>query len=90
MQKKSRPDRWAMEQETIDEIKSWVRMGFYSSDELFEIFCEEMYEPGELNEQEVGEAIESELSRLMVEQNQWPVETDCDRLAVVLKNLNSS
>jgi Domain of unknown function (DUF6891) len=78
-----------MEQETRDEIRTWVRMGFHSAEELREIFCEEMYEPGELDEDEVVKAIEADRSELLAEQKSWPARTDCDKLDEVFEALNA-
>lgn len=48
-------------QEVQQEIEGLVRTGFYNKDRLVEIFCEEMYEPGELSEEEVAKEIEQSL-----------------------------
>ena len=78
-----------MKQETRDEITAWVRMGFYSEDTLREIFCEEMYAPGELDENDVTEAIRADLAKVRADQEEWPGETDCDRLDRVFEALNA-
>ena len=46
--------------EALDEIAVLVRTGFHDKDRLIEIFCEEMYAPGELDPAEVSVAIEEE------------------------------
>ena len=46
--------------ETQGEIRDLVRAGFYSEDDLVRIFCEEKYEPGELDEGEVSRAVARE------------------------------
>lgn len=45
-------------QEVRQEIDGLVRSGFYDKSRLVEIFCEEMYEPGELSEEEVANEID--------------------------------
>lgn len=72
------------------EIRSWVRTGFYDQDELMEIFTEELYEPGELDEDQVRHIIETELAKIKTEQKSWPAVTDVDKLEEVFEQLNQS
>ncbi|MDF7801061.1 hypothetical protein P4C99_16410 [Pontiellaceae bacterium B1224] len=78
-----------MDEEIEEEITLWVRMGFNSSEELLEIFCEEMYEPDELDEKEVKTTIRLVREQILLEQVNWPTRTDCDRLDSVFDRLNS-
>jgi hypothetical protein len=66
--------------ETVDDIRTLVRSGFYDKEELVTVFCEERYEPGELSPDEVSAALDCEFERLDIEKEAWPAETDCDRL----------
>jgi hypothetical protein len=75
--------------ETREEISVLVRSGFYGKQRLMEIFCEEMYEPGELREDEVSAEIDAAMSQLEKEMAGWPPITDCDRLDSVFQALNA-
>jgi hypothetical protein len=75
--------------ELLKHINEKVREGFQAKEDLMVAFCEEMYEPGELDEDEVSAAIDAAFERLAAEQLSWPVVTDCDRLDQVFANLNS-
>ena len=76
-----------MDDEAKGEIRECVRTGFYSQEEVVTQFCEERYEPGELDEKEVKEMVAREIAALREEQQSWPTETDCDRLSQVLEAL---
>lgn len=67
-------------EETKAEIAVLVRSAFYDKTRLMEILCEEMYEPGELEQSEVSAAIDAELLKWSEEKKEWPKITDCDRL----------
>ena len=69
-----------MEESIKYEIKTWVQMAFYSKKELIEIFCEEMYEPDELNKHDVEQIIDDEIQKIKREQQTWPQRTDFDKL----------
>lgn len=75
--------------EVQEEIDGMVRSGFYDKSRLIEIFCEEMYEPGELAEEEVTSEIDHAFSRLAAEMVSWPPITDCDKLDTVFRKLNN-
>jgi hypothetical protein len=62
------------------EIARFVRAGFYDKERLLEIFCVEMYAPGELAEESVAAAIEIAQLAHARDQQTWPDTTDCDRL----------
>ena len=74
--------------ETQDEIKAMVRGGFEEHDRIVEIFCEEMYAPGELAPQEVEAAVAAAIRELESEKASWPAITDCDKLDAVFEALN--
>lgn len=66
--------------EAKEEIGVLVRSGFYDKERLIDIICEEMYEPGELEPNEVSSIIDAETEKLAKEKKGWPAVTDCDRL----------
>src|SRR5262249_28094424 len=66
--------------ETIAEIRAQVRCGCYDKERLMAVFCEEMYEPGELSPGEVSDALDREFQQFEFEKASWPPVTDCDRL----------
>ena len=78
----------SLNQETINEIRSVVRGGFEERDRIIEIFREEMYAPGELNEREIELAVDAEIKAHEADQATWPTNTDCDRLDAVFAQLN--
>jgi len=69
-----------LDPETVEEIATMVRAGFYDHEPLLEIFYEEMYAPGDLDLDEVSVAIADETAKLQLEKESWPAVTDCDRL----------
>jgi len=73
--------------ETQDEIKAMVRGGFEEHDRIVEIFCEEMYAPGELAPQEVETAVAAAIRELESEKASWRAITDCDKLDAVFEAL---
>ena len=74
--------------ETKEEIAAFVRLAFLDEDRLIEIFCEEMYEPGELEPSEVSAAIDLELTKWKEEKKSWPKVTDWDRLDAAFAAIN--
>jgi hypothetical protein len=66
--------------DVIEEIAVLIRTGFYDKDRLMEIVCEELYEPGELDADEVSAAIDAQHTEWLSEKKGWPARTDCDRL----------
>ena len=75
--------------EVLDEIDGLVRGGFEERDRIIAIFCEEMYEPGELDETEVTVAVDAAIASLDRDKARWPSVTDCDRLDRVFAALNA-
>lgn len=74
--------------ETREEISALVRSGFYNKDRLMDIFCEEMYAPGELEPNDVSVALDSEFTKWEAEKHTWPDVTDCDRLDSAFAAMN--
>ena len=74
---------------TSDEIQMCVRSGFYAPEDIVTQFCEERYEPGELDADAVEEAVANAFKALREEQKSWPRETDCDRLSQAFQALNA-
>ena len=79
----------AMAPETLEQISTLVRSGFYLKEIVMEILCEEMYAPGELDPAEVSSVLDTELQKLSTEEASWPDVTDCDRLDIVFAALNA-
>ena len=77
-----------LDEEISLEIRRLVRGGFDDRDEIITICCEEMYEPGELDQQEVEAVVDAEFIAVAREQQNWPAVTDCDRLDAVFARLN--
>jgi hypothetical protein len=77
----------SLNSETLSEIAAVVRGGFEERDSIVEIFCEEMYEPGELDPADVQAAVEQAFSSLEAEKATWPQVTDCDKLDSVFSAL---
>jgi uncharacterized protein DUF6891 len=75
--------------EAKEAITLLVRSGFYEPDEVIEIVCEEMYEPGQVAEADVTAAVEAESEAWEDEKKRWPAVTDCDKLDQVFENLNA-
>jgi hypothetical protein len=69
-----------VEAETLEEVATLVRTGCYSRERLEEIFLEEMYAPGDLDPDEVAEALDRAIDAFAREREGWPEVTDCDRL----------
>jgi hypothetical protein len=74
--------------DTLGEIDAEVRGGFETRERIIEIFCGEMYAPGELDPAEVEAAVDSAIAAHKAEQTTWPAVTDCDRLDGVFDALN--
>ena len=74
--------------ELREEIRTLVRTGFHSAEDIAEIVGEELYEPGTHDAQKVAKIVASEFAALRQEQESWPRETDCDRLDQVFAALN--
>src|SRR4051794_32529957 len=76
-----------LSQATLREIRAQVRGGFEDRGRILEIFCEEMYAPGELDPAEVEAAIDDARAAYEAEKAGWPEVTDCDRLDAVFASL---
>ncbi|MEM9540723.1 MAG: hypothetical protein AAGA60_14615 [Cyanobacteria bacterium P01_E01_bin.42] len=74
--------------ETLNEISALVRSGFYDKGYLMNIFCEEMYAPGELETKDVSTALDVEFVKWETEKQTWPDITDCDRLDAAFTAMN--
>jgi hypothetical protein len=66
--------------EVLREIDGFVRGGFEERERIIEILCEEMHEPGELDEAEVTIAVDAAFASLEKDKATWPSMTDCDKL----------
>jgi hypothetical protein len=77
-----------LSKETLQEIETQVRGGFEERQRIIEIFCEEMYAPGELDPAEVKAAVAAACAAREAEKSTWPEVTDCDRLDAVFEALN--
>lgn len=73
--------------EHLQEVALHIRGGFDDRDRVVEAFCEEIYEPGELDPEEVEAAVDAAFARLEAEKAGWPEVTDCDRLDAVFAAL---
>lgn len=74
--------------DTLKEIEAQVRGGFEDRERIIEIFCEEMYAPGELDSTEVEAAVNKAISDHEAAKRNWPEVTDCDRLNTVFDAIN--
>ncbi len=77
-----------LEPEIIEEISVFVRSGFYDKNVIGNIFCEEVYAPGELDPDAVSAAIDTEFSKWESDKPTWPSVTDCDRLDAAFAAMN--
>ena len=75
--------------EVVSEIDLFVRGGFEDRDRIIEIVTEEMYEPGELNAEEVEAAVDAATAAHERQKASWPPVTDCDKLDSVFASLSS-
>lgn len=66
--------------EVQDEITVLVHGGFEDASRIVEIIVDEMYEPGELDEDEVQVFVDQCFAAWELAKRQWPRVTDCDRL----------
>lgn len=71
------------------EIANFVRTGFYDAEEIVEILTEEMYDPEEVDPDEVLSQVEKEFEKLEQEKSTWSAVTDCDRLENVFISLRA-
>ncbi|PQO46639.1 DUF6891 domain-containing protein [Blastopirellula marina] len=77
-----------LDAEVLEAIDVLVDSGFWDANRILEIVCEEMYAPGELDEDAVGDAIAASFAQWKTSQQDWPDVTDCDRLDLAFANLN--
>lgn len=77
-----------LDSEVIEEIDVLVRSAFWDRDRILEIICEELYAPGDLDENAVSPVIASSIEKWRTSQAQWPEVTDCDRLDQAFAKLN--
>lgn len=77
-----------MNDDVLQEIRKFVRMGVHSEDRIREIFCGERYSPGELDPKAVEKALQEALAAHQREQESWPDVTDVTRLRDVFDTLN--
>jgi hypothetical protein len=77
-----------LDEQTIETIDVLVRSAFYGHDEIVEMLCEELYAPGELDEEAVSRATTASIENWRASQASWPAVTDCDRLDRAFARLN--
>lgn len=77
-----------LEPETIAQIGIWVRSSLHNKRRMMQLFCEEMYAPGELDPDEVSAAIDAEFAKWWDEKQKYPEVTDCDRLDQAFDSMN--
>ena len=78
----------ALDSTVIEEIDVLVRSAFWDADRMRDIMCEELYEPGDLDEDAVSNAIAFSIVQWQSSQIEWPEVTDCDRLDKAFEKLN--
>lgn len=54
------------------DVAPLVRAGFFARDRVVEIVCEELYEPGEVDPDQVDAAVTAAIARLETEKATWP------------------
>ena len=69
-------------------IKKFVRMGCYSSSDIAEIICQDIFDEYDLDMDEIEAAIDEEIRQKRLEEANWPEQTDCDKLDYVFQELN--
>ena len=68
----------ALDSTVIEEIDVLVRSAFWDPDRILEIMREELYAPGDLDENAVSVAIGSSIDRWRSAQSEWP--DDCSTI----------
>lgn len=71
----------------MDEIKTWVGSGFYDAREVNE-FLDDLLE-GDVDEGMLRAIIDEEFEKKKVQEQLWPLRTDCDKLDDVFRDLNA-
>lgn len=74
--------------DVMHEIDVLVRTRAHDRKALIEIFCEERYEPGELDPALVEAEVDRAIDALETEEENWPPITDFDRLLSAFAELN--
>lgn len=77
-----------MDPEVLTYVDHFVRAAFDEPDRITDIICEEIYEPGDLDRDEVVAAISAAVARRENAKSTWPPETDNDRLERAFEALN--
>ncbi|HTD03455.1 DUF6891 domain-containing protein [Undibacterium sp.] len=72
----------------VDQIKTWVWSGFYDNQETNE-FLDDLLE-GDVDEAMLRVLIEDEFEKKKTQERDWPLNTDCDKLDEVFRDLNDS
>jgi hypothetical protein len=78
-----------LKNEVQDEIQTFVEIGFYNKDQIAEQI-ETMFYEEELDEEWVESQIDEFFSKKLKDQQNWPFQTDFDKLAIVFDNLNQT
>jgi hypothetical protein len=78
-----------LSEETLSEIDIQVRSAFDSRDRIIEIFTEEMYAPGDLDPDEIAEAVDVAITTHERSKLDWPQITDWDRLDQAFHSLRT-
>lgn len=81
------PTPMPLPEDTLSEVDTFVRAGFYDRDEIVGIFLEELYAPGDLDPQAVRDAVDSAFTSHDAEKQSWPAVTDYDRLKNAFESL---
>jgi len=69
-----------LDSEIKREIASMVRLGFDDHDRILQVFSEELYSPGELDQTELDSELKAQFREYEQEKLGYPDVTDCDRL----------
>lgn len=69
-----------LDAEALQRIRDLVRGGSETRRRIIQILCEDIYAPGELDQNEVDAAVDAAIEELHGESTHWPTITDCDRL----------
>ncbi|WP_146201404.1 DUF6891 domain-containing protein [Leucothrix arctica] len=77
------------EYQIVSELRSLVRSGFYTKQELLDMFCNEICESCNVVPEDVSTIIDSDMESIKAEKTTWPAVTDCDRLDLAFSVLNS-
>jgi hypothetical protein len=79
-----------LEPDVLDQIDFLIRSGFEDPDRIVEMLCEELFEEGELDEEEVVAAVAAASAAHEKDKATWPAITDCDKLDGVFARLNEA